>query len=140
MVKSNTKKLNIVKIIRIIVYIFILSLLIIIPIEKIESRSICIIYNLFGVKCFGCGITRAYANILRLNLGKAIEYNSLILIIFPLSLFIMINEIYTFIKKKKSVIDKILSIIYNKDNVSVKIFNERSKNNESVMINKDKEG
>lgn len=128
MVKSKTDNLIIFKIIRIMVYILILGLLFIIPIEKIESRSICIIYNLFGVKCFGCGITRAYANILRLDIGKAIEYNSFILIIFPLSFFIMINEIYTFIKKKKSVIDKILSIIYDKDTVSVKALEERQKN------------
>ncbi|WP_371025168.1 DUF2752 domain-containing protein [Paraclostridium ghonii] len=75
--------------IRIIVYVFSIITIYLIPISYIESRSFCLWYNLFGVKCFGCGMTRAFFNFSRLNIEKALNYNPMIvLIIIPIYMII----------------------------------------------------
>ncbi|KKY01512.1 hypothetical protein VN21_08320, partial [Paraclostridium benzoelyticum] len=60
------------KIIRFLVYIFVITIIYLIPISYIESKSFCLWYNLFEIKCFGCGMTRAFFNLSRLNIKKAI--------------------------------------------------------------------
>lgn len=46
-------------------------------ITKIFDISLCPINNIFGVSCFGCGMTRAFMAILRLDFTKALAYNVL---------------------------------------------------------------
>ncbi|WP_442952442.1 DUF2752 domain-containing protein [Paraclostridium sp. AKS73] len=58
------------KIIRFLVYIFVITIIYLIPISYIESKSFCLWYNLFEIKCFGCGMTRAFFNLSRLNIKK----------------------------------------------------------------------
>ena len=44
---------------------------------KISYSSLCLIYNFFGIKCFGCGMTRAFISILQLDFISAVNYNIL---------------------------------------------------------------
>ena len=84
---------------RIITYIAVFALLIFLPLSIIESGSICVYSNLFGVRCPGCGITRATANLLRGNFIRAWEYNKLGVMLFPVLFGIMINDIYCIIRR-----------------------------------------
>ncbi|MDQ0555672.1 DUF2752 domain-containing protein [Paraclostridium ghonii] len=90
--------------IRIIVYVFSIITIYLIPISYIESRSFCLWYNLFGVKCFGCGMTRAFFNLSRLNIQKSLNYNPMIvLIIIPIYMIIkdIINTLIFELRKFK---------------------------------------
>ena len=85
------------KIIRLLVYIFIISIIYLIPISYIESRSFCLWYNLFELKCFGCGMTRAFFNLSRLNIKEAINYNyMIILVIIPI--YLILKDILNILK------------------------------------------
>ena len=44
---------------------------------KIFSVSLCPIKNIFGVSCFGCGMTRGFISIINLDFKTAFEYNVL---------------------------------------------------------------
>lgn len=83
--------------IRLMIYIIGILVVYLIPLEYIEGRSFCIWYNLFEIKCFGCGMTRAFFNLSRLNITKAINYNIMIIpMLIPIS--IIIKDIYNIIK------------------------------------------
>ena len=100
----------------IIIYLFFITL----PSNIIESRSFCLFFNLFSLNCLGCGLTRAFFNMFHLNIIKAVTYNPLILILFPLILIISLNDSYVILKrfilkgdfKTKSIFEKILNFIY----------------------------
>lgn len=68
-----------------------------IPLDYIESRSFCIFYNLWGIKCGGCGLTRAFFNMLHLNIGVSVSYNWLILFFYPIILYVYIKEMLSLI-------------------------------------------
>jgi len=53
------------------------------PPSAYEGYSLCLIYNIFGVRCLTCGMTRAFAHAFHLDFAGAIEYNPLILLFFP---------------------------------------------------------
>jgi len=56
-----------------------------IPLEWLNKQhSICLIKNIFGIECYGCGITRAIIAGIQLNFIKAIEYNKMVIIVLPL--------------------------------------------------------
>ena len=57
-------------------------------------ETICIWKNLTGHNCFGCGMTSAVVALLHGNIHKAIEYNVLIVFVFPLLVYIWIRYIY----------------------------------------------
>ena len=40
-----------------------------------NGRSLCLSYNLFQKKCIGCGMTRAFIAILKLDFTRAFRYN-----------------------------------------------------------------
>ncbi|MCI8589394.1 MAG: DUF2752 domain-containing protein [Clostridiales bacterium] len=44
---------------------------------RIFKTSLCPIYYIWGKKCFGCGMTRAFISILQLNFTAAARYNRL---------------------------------------------------------------
>ncbi len=56
-----------------------------IPTSWFEARgSFCLIRRVFGVTCPGCGMTRAISCTAHGNLKKALHYNKLVIIVFPL--------------------------------------------------------
>lgn len=59
------------------IIIFIATGLISILYYKKFGGSICLFYNFYGVPCFTCGMTRAYVQLMRLNLKGAVYYHPL---------------------------------------------------------------
>lgn len=57
-------------------------------------NSICIWKKNFGIECIGCGITRAIIQVLKGNYHRAFELNPLVVIVFPLLLYIWLDYIY----------------------------------------------
>lgn len=45
--------------------------------SKLLSVSVCPIQNIFGISCFGCGLTRGFIAILHLDFKAAISYHVL---------------------------------------------------------------
>ncbi|MGL4656488.1 MAG: DUF2752 domain-containing protein [Sarcina sp.] len=70
-----------------------LLLIYLIPLDFVEGRSFCIFYNLYDVKCFSCGFSRAFFNMTRFNFREAIEYNKLILFLGPFAIVMLFTEV-----------------------------------------------
>lgn len=71
------------------------------PMEWLENgHSICLIKNIFGCECYGCGITRAIVSAVQLDFGNAFNYNKLIIIVFPLLLYVWFKTLIIVLKKK----------------------------------------
>lgn len=84
--------------IRILIYIISVVLVVLVNMKIINIG--CFFKDNFGIICPSCGITRATMNIIHLNLGKAIKNNSFYTIVLvPLLMFFVINDIYVFIKR-----------------------------------------
>lgn len=84
--------------IKLIIYVLVFIVVMSISISYIEERSFCLLYNLFSVKCFGCGTTRAVFNLLHLNIGKAIKYNMFAVVWFIVFLFFIFQDILICLK------------------------------------------
>ena len=65
-----------------------------------------------GFYCPGCGITRMLYSLLKLDFYQAFRYNPLLFILFPFFLFFFIEDIYSKIKNKTSLYNKVPNIIY----------------------------
>jgi hypothetical protein len=66
------------------------------------NHSLCLIKNIFGVECFGCGITRAIVSAVQLHFAEAYHYNKLIVVVFPLLMYIWIKTLYSLVNLFKS--------------------------------------
>jgi hypothetical protein len=96
---KQAKKLFYIKLFHIIFNILVLLLIYITPLEWIHKQnSICLIKNLFGIECFGCGITRAVISILHFKFIKALDYNVLVVIVFPLIVYYWLRYLNQLIK------------------------------------------
>lgn len=67
-----------------------------------KGRSICLIKNLTGHRCPGCGTTRAMAAILHGQFVRAYHYNRLIIVVFPLLSYIAFRNIYGTVKSLRN--------------------------------------
>jgi len=66
-------------------YMLLPIIFLLVPTSWFESRrSLCLIRNVLGVKCPGCGMTRAISCIFHGNFRKALQYNRLVVIVLPL--------------------------------------------------------
>ena len=98
---SKIKSNNCKNITLLFAYIILPIILFFMPLEWLNKQhSICLIKNIFGVECYGCGITRAIISGVQLDFIKAIEYNKMVIIVLPL----FINE---WIKNLKLIFIKI---------------------------------
>lgn len=98
-------------VLRIIFYIFFYAFFLFIPIERVETGSLCAWYNLFGFVCPGCGTTRAFANFMHFDFIRAISYNPMLtLLLAPWSLFIAFQDVHIIILRLMKKTDR-LSII-----------------------------
>lgn len=91
----------------ILIFFFILGVISII--SYILGFSLCAFYNITGVYCPSCGMTRAYVSLLHLDIRQAFYYNPVFLII-PLIIFPFIIEQF-FFKIKKSTKTMYFSIL-----------------------------
>ncbi|MFR6415458.1 MULTISPECIES: DUF2752 domain-containing protein [Alistipes] len=80
---------------KLICYLLLPLIVYIIPSRYIfDGHSICIFKNLWGIECWGCGMTRAIVSAMHLHFRDAYLYNQLVIIVFPLLLYLWIKEIY----------------------------------------------
>ena len=84
-------------------------LLFFIPVDWLNKQhSICLFKNLTGHECYGCGITRAVVSTVHLHFETAFHYNKLIIIVFPLLVYVWIKTVYKYFKELRdtSILDK----------------------------------
>ena len=67
-------------------------LLYLVPLDWLSKQNtICLFKNIFGIDCYGCGITRAVLSGLHFNFEDAINYNIMVVIVLPLLIYIWIR-------------------------------------------------
>jgi len=95
--KGNFKNiLQICKLCALFLLPFSLSML---SLDRLESKqSICLFKNLFGIECYGCGITKAVIASVQLDFIRAFTYNKLIVIVMPLIFYLWAKEIIKCVK------------------------------------------
>jgi len=65
-----------------------------IPVKWLNGQhSICLFKNIFGVECYGCGITRAVLSVIQLNFYDAFQYNKLVIIVFPILAYLWLKYV-----------------------------------------------
>jgi hypothetical protein len=65
-----------------------------IPLEWLkEQHSICLFKNITGNDCYGCGMTRAVLSAIHFQFENAIKFNKLIIVVFPLLIYIWAKKI-----------------------------------------------
>jgi hypothetical protein len=69
-------------------------ILIILPADFFDTgQSICLSILIFNQKCYACGMTKAIQHLIHLDFKTANMYNWLAFIVFPLLLFLWIQEL-----------------------------------------------
>lgn len=64
------------------------------PLEWLNKQhTICLIKNIFGINCFGCGITRAVISGVQFKFNNAIEYNKMVVIVLPILIYKWFKDI-----------------------------------------------
>ena len=90
--KENFEK--ILQICKICIFVLLFFLLPMVSLDKLEGKhSICLVKNLFGVECYGCGITKAVIACVQLDFIRAFNYNKLIVIVMPLLVYLSAKEV-----------------------------------------------
>ena len=92
-------------------FIILISLLSVLTLLDIVSIP-CPFHFITNLYCPGCGVTRMIKSILKLNFYQAFRYNQLLFILFPFFFFLIIDYIYSYIIKKKSIYKKIPEIVW----------------------------
>ncbi len=85
--------------IRVLFYLAVYMIFACISQDAIKDTSFCIIYHLTGVRCFGCGLSRAFCAVMHADLFTAYSFNPLIFLVFPLIAVITVNEGYVLIRR-----------------------------------------
>ena len=96
------------------VLLLLLILLIYFVFNKITNIGIpCIIHELTGFYCPGCGVTRMFFSIIKLEFYQAFRYNPFVFILFCLYILFRIISIFYYLKYKKvlAIPEKVLYII-----------------------------
>tara|TARA_B100001057_G_scaffold443789_1_gene480208 strand:- start:298 stop:606 length:309 start_codon:yes stop_codon:yes gene_type:complete len=89
---------------RIIAIIILFStpiILFILPADYFDNgQSICASVLLFDIECYGCGMTRAVMHLIHLEFSKALEYNKLVILVFPLLTLLWLKMVFYLFEKK----------------------------------------
>lgn len=94
---------DVLKITKLLILVLIPVVLYAIPMESIcNGNTICVFTNIFGVECWGCGITRAIFSALHFRFYDAWEYNPLFVVVLPLLIFFWVRGV---VRKIRSLID-----------------------------------
>lgn len=71
-----------------IAYISLPFILYFLPLDWLNKQhTICLIKNIFGIECPGCGITRAIISAVQLDIVKALEYNKIVILVLPIFVY-----------------------------------------------------
>jgi hypothetical protein len=90
------KTLQIGKLCALFVLPFLLSLS---SLDRLEGKhSLCLFKNLFGIECYGCGITKAVIASIQLDFVRAFNYNKLIVLVMPLMIYLWGKEVIKGVK------------------------------------------
>jgi hypothetical protein len=85
-------------------YIIFPLVLFFIPLDWLNKQhTICLVKNIFGVNCFGCGITRAVISGIQLDFNKSFEYNKMVIIVLPILIYLWHSKIKKLIQRINSV-------------------------------------
>lgn len=77
-----------------------------------SGKGIPCVFNLItGLKCPGCGITRMFTALMRLDFKSAFNYNPAVLISFPVLAVILIRLLYNYIKEGSLLLGKKFEIL-----------------------------
>ena len=95
----NKKKLII------IIFIIILIVLTILDIISIP----CLFHKITGLYCPGCGVTRMFLSLFKLDFYQAFRYNQFIFIMLPFGILLFIDKI---IKRENSLYKKIPNYVW----------------------------
>lgn len=64
-------------------------ILYILPMDYFDTKPpICLSRLLLDVECWACGMTRAVMRAMRLRIASAIEFNALVIVVFPLLVYL----------------------------------------------------
>ena len=79
-------------------------LFIVVPTSWLETRrSFCLIRNVFGVRCPGCGMTRAISCVFHGNFIQALQYNKLVVLVLPLLCYVWLRSVTAFFGERASI-------------------------------------
>ncbi|HXA01144.1 MAG TPA: DUF2752 domain-containing protein [Cytophagaceae bacterium] len=84
---------------------FILSLLLYTFLE-INICIPCLFTLFFGHHCWGCGMTHAILELIKLNFTGAYDENPLVFIVLPAGIYYIAQDFLTFLKKENTSIQK----------------------------------
>ena len=92
-------------------YIFLIIVVILMAILLIHGKIAiaCVFYEITGLYCPGCGITRSILSLIDGDIYQAFRYNPIIFIDIPL---IMMTSIIDFIYKDNKKVKKVTNVIY----------------------------
>lgn len=92
-------------------YIFLIIVVILMAILLIHGKIAiaCVFYEITGLYCPGCGITRSILSLIDGDIYQAFRYNPIIFIDIPL---IIITSIIDFIYKDNKKVKKVTNVIY----------------------------
>lgn len=74
--------------------------LFLLPLHWLEGfGTVCLIKNITGYECPGCGMSHAVISVIHGNFSDAFNYNKLVIVIFPLLSYIWLKKILFEYKK-----------------------------------------
>jgi hypothetical protein len=99
---KNLNFINQLKFILIIVFMLSGLTLLFFPKDIFDTgKSVCVSVMLFDVKCYACGLTRGIQHLIHFDFKKAYDYNPLSFIVFPLVIYLVLNDFLNLIKLGK---------------------------------------
>jgi len=77
---------------------------IILKMQGVDITIPCIFNFLFDVNCPGCGLTRAFTELIKLNFREAWSYNPIIFIVMPAISYFIISDYFKYRQSQKSIL------------------------------------
>ena len=65
-----------------------------------QGQSACLSVVFFDLECYGCGMTRAVMHLIHFEFFKALEFNKLVILVFPLLLLWWLKIVFSLFGKK----------------------------------------